>query len=324
MYGANITLSELFGLSPLSKRFEEAMLTFRGDGETPKSRFDLTSLRVLQPRLSAPLWLGERAAGRRVPIYNFFCRTQPPPELGWSVRVTTARDYRGLQATYDSHNGTDFAVPPGTFVVAPAPGRVLRVSSEFHRGGLKVFLDHGRGLFTSANHLARSLVRTGDLVRRGQPIALSGYSGIDGLLTFPLSTPHVHFNVWYGGEYVDPFAREDEVSLWRSRNEPRPWDGEGDPSVFRPTEFDAAAVERALDACRHEGARREIASSEDLAERAMTAHFQMSYFPTRFFERPRLHRDYGPREPALDLPFSIADFDGVALPSEARSRVVTG
>lgn len=321
MYGANITVKELFGLSPLPVRLREAVLTLRGDDATPKSRFDLTTLRILQPRMSLPLWLGERCNGRLAPIYNFFCRTQPPPEEGWSLRVTQARDYRGLQATYDSHNGTDFAIPPGTVVVAAAAGRVLRVSSEFHRGGLKVFLDHGRGLLTSYNHLARSCVEVGEVVRRGQPIALSGYSGIDAVVAFPFTTPHLHFNVWRGGEYVDPFAREGEVSLWRSRNDPRPWDGTGNPWSYEPTPWDQAGVEQAISDCIHDGARADILSGRDLAERAMNAHFQMSYFPTRFHARPRLFRDSWPPEPCLDLPFSIADFDGVLFPSEERSRV---
>lgn len=321
MYGIQITIQELFGLSPLDVRLKEALLGLRGDGATPKTRFDLTSLRILQPRMSFPLWLGDRVSGRRVPIYNFFCRTQPPPEEGWSLRVTQARDYRGLQATYDSHNGTDFAVPPGTMVVAAAAGRVLRVSNEFHRGGLKVFIDHGRGLFTSSNHLARSYVEPGEVVRRGQPIALSGYSGMDGVLAFPFSTPHVHFNVWRGGEYVDPFARDDEVSLWRTRNDPRPWDGAGDPWSYEPTPWDAAAIDEALSACIHDGARADILSGRDLAERGMNAHFQLSYFPTRFSSRPRLVSASWPPEPSLDLPFSIADFDGVAFPSDERSRV---
>ncbi len=321
MYGANITLTELFGLSPARQRIREALLAARGDGITPRSRYDLSTLRILQPRMSLPLWFGERASGRKVPIYNFFCRTQPAPELGWSLRVTQARDFRGLQATYDSHNGTDFAVPPGTLVVAAAPGRVLRISSEFHRGGLKVFIDHGRGLITSSNHLARAIVRTGDVVRRGQPIALSGVSGIDGLVAFPFSTPHVHFNVWREGAYTDPFAREGEVSLWKSRNDPRPWDGKGDPWAHEPTAWDPGALERAIEACIHEGAREDITSRQDLGERAMAAHFQMSYFPMRFREHPRLHRGTWPPEPSLDLPFSIADFEGVLFPSEERSRV---
>jgi murein DD-endopeptidase len=151
-------------------------------------------------------WLGRRRADRRVPIYNLFNRTPTPIADGWSVRKTQVRDFRGGTLTYDSHNGTDFAVPPGTIVVAAAPGRVLRVSSEFNRGGLKVFVDHGRGLVTTSNHLGRALVRDGDLVRRGQPIALSGASGIDMFLMFPWNVPHVHFNVWLNGEPVDPFA----------------------------------------------------------------------------------------------------------------------
>ena len=74
--------------------------------------------------------------------------------------------------TYDIHNGTDFATPVGTRVVAGAPGVVRRVSSEFHRGGLKVFIDHGGGLVTGANHLSRALVRVGERVSRGQLVAL--------------------------------------------------------------------------------------------------------------------------------------------------------
>ncbi|MBK8251333.1 MAG: M23 family metallopeptidase [Polyangiaceae bacterium] len=315
-------MAELFGLSPWRKRLHEASITFRGDEATPPTRFDLTSLRILQPRLSFPLWLGRRANGRKVPIYNFFCRTQTPPQEGWSVRVTVARDYRGLQATYDSHNGTDFAIPPGTTVVAAATGRVLRISSEFHRGGLKIFIDHGSSIITSYNHLARSLVQVGDLVHRGDPIALSGMSGLDGVVAFPFSTPHVHFNVWHDGIHTDPFAAEGEVSLWKVPNNPKPWDGQPDTQPYEPTPWSAEGVERALAACLHADAKADILSGQDLAQRAMNAHFQLTYFPTRFSEKPRLFNGTFPRAPFLDLPFSSADFDGVEFPSEARSRVV--
>ena len=59
------------------------------------------------------------------------------------MRKTQVRDFRGGTLTYDSHNGTDFATAPGTVIVAPAAARVVLVVSEFHRGGLKLLLDHG-------------------------------------------------------------------------------------------------------------------------------------------------------------------------------------
>src|SRR5690606_27126660 len=124
------------------------------------------------------------------------------------------------------------------------------VSSEFNRGGLKIFIDHGGGIVTTSNHLGRALVAVGDRVRRGQVIALSGYSGLDGLATFPWGVPHVHFNVWLDGVTVDPFAQTGEVSLWRSGNSPTPWtEADGTDETFAPSEWSAVAIARALDAC---------------------------------------------------------------------------
>ena len=80
--------------------------------------------------------------------------------MGGGCQLATACDFRV------AGEGADFAVPPGTVVVAAAAGRVLRVSSEFHRGGLKVFVDHGRGLLAHFPHSggedrARRIARPG-------------------------------------------------------------------------------------------------------------------------------------------------------------------
>lgn len=308
-----LRVAEVFGLSPLRTRLREALLTFRGDGHTPPSRWDYTSLRIFRPRLALPLWVGRPAHGRLVPIYNLYCYDRPPPELGWSVRVTTARDFLGTQLTYDSHNGTDFAVPIGTVVVAAAPGVVGRVSSEFNRGGLKVFIDHGAGLATSSNHLARALVKPGERVHRGQPIALSAYSGLDGVTTFPWGAPHVHYNVWLDGEYVDPFAPAGETALWRNGNWPVPDRGGGSDDV-PPSDWDHDAIERVIEGCVHEGARAEMRAITDPDQRAMAVLFQSTYFPTRFHDRPQLYRVTHPRSPRLDLPFRAEDFDGIWFP----------
>jgi len=309
-----LSWAETFGITPLSTRLAEMAVTFRGAEGVPPSRFDASSLGIFQPGLALRTWLGRRRADRRVPIYNLFNRTPTPIADGWSVRKTQVRDFRGGTLTYDSHNGTDFAVPPGTIVVAAAPGRVLRVSSEFNRGGLKLFVDHGRGLVTTSNHLGRALVREGDLVRRGQPVALSGASGIDMLLMFPWNVPHVHFNVWLNGEPVDPFAEPGEVSLWRRQNDPVPDDGAADDDGATPTAWDAAAVDAAVTACDVAAVRDALRAIERLELRAMAVLFQMSYYPTRFATRVTPYAASFPREPRLDLPFRAADVVGIVLP----------
>jgi murein DD-endopeptidase MepM/ murein hydrolase activator NlpD len=309
-----ISILETFGLDPLSVRAREAWLALRGDGTVPPTRFGTSSLGIFHPALSVKTWLGARRADRRVPISCLFNRTQTPLSDGWSVRKTQVRDFRGGTLTYDSHNGTDFAVPVGTVVTAAAPGRVLRISSEFNRGGLKIFIDHGRGLVTTSNHLARALVGVGDVVTRGQPIALSGYSGIDGLLAFPWSVPHVHFNVWLDGTNVDPFAAEGEASLWLGGNEPRAAaSDEHAAELAEPTDWNASAVAEAIDACVDPVVREALRAEPDVARRAMDVLFFRNYYPTRFSARPPIYAEASPRAPRLTLPFRADDFIGVAF-----------
>lgn len=321
-----VGLVEALGLRPLRVTARQTWLTLAGDATTPKSRFDLTSLRQLRPRYAVPLWLGHKPRGRLVPITNLYNYLQPPPELGWSVRVTAVRDFRGGESTYDSHNGTDFAIPPGTDVLAAAPGLVLRVSSEFHRGGRKIVLDHGRGLVTTYNHLARPLVRPGQQVKRGERIALSGYSGLDALAGFPWTPPHVHFNCWLNTRYVDPFTPvgESAPSLFRVHNDPKPARG-GDlgETLPAPTPWDHAAIDLLLAHCKSDASRAEIERAPSDAERVGAALLHYLYFPTRFdgeaLDRAAggegfcLHRERFPREPRLDLPFSSRDYDGIVF-----------
>lgn len=316
-----VGLVEALGLRPFALTLRQARLAIAGDATTPKSRFDLSSLRQLQPRFAVPLWIGHKPAGRRVPVTNLYNYLQPPPELGWSVRVTNVRDFRGGRNTYDSHNGTDFAIPPGMDVVAAAPAIVLRVSSEFHRGGRKVVLDHGRGLVTTYNHLARPLVTPGQRLRRGERIGLSGYSGLDALVGFPWTPPHVHFNVWLNCRYVDPFtpSSESAPSLFRVHNDPKPARGADlDDDRLEPTAWDEAAIATLVRHCVSAPSRREIEEAKTDVERAGAALLHYLYFPTRFDRAALgedfcLHRERFAREPRLDLPFSWRDYDGVVF-----------
>lgn len=312
------SLVESMGLLPVRERARQALIALRGAQDVPPSLYDASSLRLLSPRLSIPLWRGRYAVHRRVVLTNLFNHRQTPVELGWSVRRTQVEDFRGKTQTYDSHNGTDFCIPRGTSMLAPASGRVVRVVSEFHRGGLKLAIDHGDGLITSSAHLARVLVREGDLVRRGQPVAVTGYSGLDSLVTFPWGIPHIHFNVWLDGQPVDPFARvgrPDEVSLFVGGT-PTPID----PSVVAEepmgSTYDAARVDEVIAQCRTAAVRERLSAVSPLEIRGGHVVFEVNYYPTRFADRGSVLSAVHPRTPRLHLPFAAADFDGIVFADE--------
>lgn len=306
------------GLLPLRERGRQALIALRGDTDVPPSRYDRSSLKLLSPRLSIPLWRGKYAVHRQVVLTNLFNHRQTPIELGWSVQRTQVEDFRGGQSTYDSHNGTDFCVPRGTPMLAPASGRVVRVVSEFHRGGLKLAIDHGEGLLTSSAHLARVLVKEGDVVRRGQYVAVTGYSGLDSLVTFPWGIPHIHFNVWLDGQPVDPFARRsrpEEASLFVN-GEPTPIPSELAAEAAIDSLYDATRVQTILARCITAPVRARLEGIEPLGVRAGHTIFEMNYFPTRFPDRASPLADAHVRTPRLHLPFSAEHFDGAVFADE--------
>ena len=304
---------EVLGLSPWRERARQTLIALRGQEDVPPSRFGLSSLAQLRPRIALNLWRGRPYIERTVLITNLFNHLQTPIEDGWSVKKTQVRDFRARRLTYDSHNGTDFSIPVGTTVRAPAPGVVVRVVSEFNRGGLKIFIDHGDGLMTTCAHLARALVSEGQPVARGEAIALSGYSGLDALVTFPFGTPHVHFNTWLNGEPVDPFPHDGQVSMWRGGDLPAPVDGVGSLAEAVPSDYDKAHVDEGIAACTTAAVRAALTAIEPLGPRAARLLIEMNYYPTRFPTRVTPYSESHARRPVLDLPFSTEDFDGLVF-----------
>lgn len=302
---------EILGMSPWKERWQQAKVALRGEEDVPGSKFGLSSLSQFHPRISPYLWRGKPYVPRQVLVSNLVNHTPTPIENGWSVKKTQVRDYRGRRLTYDSHNGTDFSIPVGTTVCTAAPGAVVAIQSEFNRGGLKIFIDHGSGLMTCYAHLARPLVAVGDLLERGQAIALSGYSGLDALVSFPWGIPHVHFNVWLNGEPIDPFPSEGQASLWRAGDLPEP--AVGDSSPYVPAVYDASAVAELIAVCKTAKVRQRLAAIEALDERAAAVIIHSNYYPTRFERRVLVYDRWYERSPRLDLPFQKTDFDGVTF-----------
>jgi murein DD-endopeptidase MepM/ murein hydrolase activator NlpD len=94
------------------------------------------------------------------------------------------------------HTGIDIATRHGTVVVAPADGVVTRVTTKYDMGKL-VEIDHGYGILTRYGHNSEILVRPGQRVRRGQPIARVGNTGRS-------TGPHLHYEVRLNGVPVNP------------------------------------------------------------------------------------------------------------------------
>jgi murein DD-endopeptidase MepM/ murein hydrolase activator NlpD len=93
------------------------------------------------------------------------------------------------------HAGVDFGAPYGTPVIASAPGVVKWVVPFFDCGAL-VSIQHiesevfTENKFTIYCHLATILVKTGQVVARGERIGTNGAEG-----NSPREYPHVHFEV---------------------------------------------------------------------------------------------------------------------------------
>lgn len=307
-----VSWRETFGLTDLSKAFKDGLRTGVGVENRPRTQWGPSSARIFKPSIGFPTWLGQKRSDRRVPIYNYFNRIPQPRDEGYSVRVTYARDYRGGRFTYDGHLGTDFAVPVGTPIVAAAPGVVLWVGNDMARGGLKVCIDHGDGLFTTSNHLCRSFVQVGQKVRRAQVIALSGASGIEFVLFFPWVSPHLHFNVWLNGEPTDPFARPGEASLWRTTDPtPAPEHEPQDAHRFTPSDWDPAGIEAYIDICKDPQIQAHLRALPSLPAKGAEILLLRNYYATLFDQLPPVYTERAPRAPRLDLPFSRDDFAGI-------------
>lgn len=97
------------------------------------------------------------------------------------------------------HQGIDFATGRIGVDVQTVASGVVVFAGEKQGYGRMIKINHGNGYETLYAHNDKLKVKAGDIVKKGQVIALSGNTGRS-------TGPHVHFEVHKNGRVVDPSA----------------------------------------------------------------------------------------------------------------------
>lgn len=96
------------------------------------------------------------------------------------------------------HNdGINIAAARGTPVRAAENGVVVYVGTELHSFGNLLLIKHADGWISAYGHTDKPLVKRGDTVKRGEPVAKVGKSG-------NVNAPQLHFELRRGTRAVDP------------------------------------------------------------------------------------------------------------------------
>ncbi|HUC66880.1 MAG TPA: LysM peptidoglycan-binding domain-containing M23 family metallopeptidase [Stellaceae bacterium] len=128
----------------------------------------------------------------------------PPPETVpggsrtflWPVHGRIIASYgNGPGGTHN--DGINIAAPAGTPVLAADAGTVAYAGNELRGYGNLLLIKHANGWMTAYAHNQVLLVKRGDRVRRGQPIARVGATGAVG-------EPQLHFEIRHGTHALDP------------------------------------------------------------------------------------------------------------------------
>lgn len=125
-----------------------------------------------------------------------------PVKTGWisSYFGNRSDPFTGFN---EFHKGLDIAGPAGTHVDAVAAGVVTWAGPRSGYGNM-VEINHGNGLATRYCHNEKLLVKVGDMVHKGEEVALMGSTGRS-------TGPHLHFEVLKNGAAVNPLPYVGEI-----------------------------------------------------------------------------------------------------------------
>ncbi len=121
-----------------------------------------------------------------------------PVERGWIASRFGQRP-DPFTGRLSFHAGIDFTTGKAGADINTVASGVVTWSGPRSGYGLMVEVNHGNGFTTRYAHSEKLLVEVGDVVKKGQTIALVGSTGRS-------TGPHVHFEVYKNGRVVDPAA----------------------------------------------------------------------------------------------------------------------
>jgi murein DD-endopeptidase MepM/ murein hydrolase activator NlpD len=115
------------------------------------------------------------------------------------AKVISAYGRRGGR----QHSGTDLKTKANDDIYAAFDGEVV-FSGPYHGYGNLIRIKHANGLETYYSHNSKNLVKTGDRVKAGRVIALTGRTG-------RATTEHLHFETRVNGRVVNSNTYFDHV-----------------------------------------------------------------------------------------------------------------
>jgi murein DD-endopeptidase MepM/ murein hydrolase activator NlpD len=122
----------------------------------------------------------------------------PPATSEGEISFQWPVDSRSIVKFYQvGHKGIDIVTPTGSNVLAAAGGTVLYAGWHNAGYGYMVIIDHGLDRRSLYAHNSRLLASTGQVVARGDLIALSGSTGNS-------TMPHLHLEIVLANQATDP------------------------------------------------------------------------------------------------------------------------